>query len=315
MIDHLLTTNIIIPEGDTSTCIMLDGTSSNNMSKRQLHSLTGRRKRRKVHSYLPSVVGTPFDPADDNTQQQVTPTAEDYANIYFCDSSEEEEMRENLSKKHARDASSWYCSGDQPTVAAETVAISTTSSSTCKQKQKRVSFSSAAPTVHLLESVPPAHAMTSDEKAALCFSKDELEAFKSSAQSSIQDMRSRIMNNCNELVKDRSKFRSIMMSTFEQDTNSSIRGLEHRIFRRKQTRQMLIRDVLECQAHVKGLARFGVEMGTREKLILLAKVSKERSVIARGVAYMDGKDDRDEVYDNVDARRRKRARQTRQVSV
>lgn len=62
---------------------------------------------------------------------------------------------------------------------------------------------------------------------------------------------------------------------------------------------MLIREVLECQSHFKGLARFGHEMDGKEKAMLLAKVSRERSVRARSVAFVDAKDDYDEVYGNV----------------
>ena len=162
------------------------------------------------------------------------------------------------------------------------------------KKRRQVSFGASLRTTHLLQDVPPSHAMTLQEKTTLWFSRSDLELFKSSAQSTIQDMRSRIVGNAQE-YKDRSKFRSMML-TLESESNSSIRGLEHRVFRRKQTRQMLIRDVLECQAHVRGLSRFGHEMNIKEKSMLLAKVSKERSGKARSVAFVDAKDDYDEVY-------------------
>jgi len=151
---------------------------------------------------------------------------------------------------------------------------------------------------------------------------------KSSAQGDIQEMRERIRsrnssvscnsvsksshvgnnntnnsntntNNANEssssIITNRSRFRT-MMSQMEDESNSSIRGLEHRVFRRKHARKTLIRDVLKCQAHVVGLARFGHGMDGEERAKLLAGVSRERSGRAKGVAVLDARDDSKEVY-------------------
>ncbi len=100
-----------------------------------------------------------------------------------------------------------------------------------------------------------------------------------------------------------------MMLALEDETDSSIRGLEHRVFRRKYTRKALIRDVLKCQSHVRGLARFGHDVdgggsgGGAARL--LAKVSRERSTKARQVAYVDASDNYEEVH-GCHGRRRRR---------
>lgn len=225
------------------------------------------------------------------------PTADDYANLFFCDPSEdEEEVRASL--KAPRDGSRRLQS-DHDCIRK---------SSKRRRRGKRVSFGACIPTFHPLDDVPPAHAMTADEKSAVWFSRSDLDAFKSSAQSAIHDMRARVassprgINEC----KDRSKFRGLMLA-LERETNSSIRGLEHRVLRRKQTRQSLIRDVLECQAHAAGLARFGyAAMGADERSALLADVSTKRSVGARRAALLDAEDDCYEV---------RTQQQARQVSV
>jgi len=214
----------------------------------------------------------------------VTPTADDYANLLFCESFEEEDARANLT-----------ITEDERSNEPSATALTTTSLTRNKKKRRRVSFGASIPTFHLLHDVPPVHAMTADERSTLWFSRSDLEMLKSSAQSSIQDTRNRIIGNAQEYGRDRSKFRSTMLM-LEQETDSSIRGLEHRVFRRKRTRQMLIRDVLECQAHARGLARFGHEMDGKEKAMLLANVSRERSVKAYTVAFVDAKDDYEEVY-------------------
>eukprot|EP00581_Thalassiosira_minuscula_P030409 CAMPEP_0183786684 /NCGR_PEP_ID=MMETSP0739-20130205/67154_1 /TAXON_ID=385413 /ORGANISM="Thalassiosira miniscula, Strain CCMP1093" /LENGTH=542 /DNA_ID=CAMNT_0026030743 /DNA_START=227 /DNA_END=1856 /DNA_ORIENTATION=- len=238
-----------------------------------------------------------------------TPTSNDYANLLFCESSEEEEVRANIA----------------PTAPSSTehdrVETPATFRKRRNKKRRRISFGAAIPTFHYLENIPPAHAMTPDERSKQWFTRSDLESFKSSAQVSIIEMRHRILrksssssssmssssarknnsydksNNCNiSQYKDRSKFRSLMI-TLEHDTNSSIRGLEHRVFRRKQNRRVLIRDVLECQAHVMGLAKkFGHAMEEKERTELLGRVSQERSSAARSTALADAKDDCTEIY-------------------
>ena len=179
--------------------------------------------------------------ADDGNALE--PTAHDYANLFFCDSSEEDETRANLFRRQ----SSVVSEPQEESSASIASADVATSSKNTNKKRRQVSFGASLRTIHLLHDVPPAHAMTLDEKTTLWFNRSDLEQFKSWAQTSIQEMRSRIVGNA-QVYKDRSKFRSMML-TLESESDSSIRGLEHRVFRRKQTRQMLIRDVLECQAH------------------------------------------------------------------
>mmetsp|Transcript_31027 Transcript_31027/g.56274 ORF Transcript_31027/g.56274 Transcript_31027/m.56274 type:complete len:326 (-) Transcript_31027:1389-2366(-) len=309
-----------------------------NMGKRPFHSLdtetcltAGTNKRGKVFSFFPSVKADyslchecPTATVTDTTLEQaenpaprpsvggsgsdaLAPTSDDYANLFFCDAFEEEETRAHLATEQSDDiATSQPCS-DHPAVAVAATTTTTTTTiitaistpSTREYMRRRVSFGASIPTFHLLQNVPPAHAMTPDERSTLWFSRGDLEMLKSSAQSSIQEMRNRIVGNAHA-KKDRSKFRS-MMVTLESETNSSIRGLEHRVFRRKQTRKMMIRDVLECQAHVRGLAKFGHKMDGEEESMLLAKVSRERSLDARSLAFVNAKDDHEEVYVDDDA--------------
>jgi len=87
------------------------------------------------------------------------------------------------------------------------------------------------------------------------------------------------------------------MVTIEQETDSSIRGLEHKVYRRKETRRMLIQDVIECQHHIKGLARFGHVMSSDEKRRLLANASLQKSLGCVKKALLDANDDYKEVYD------------------
>jgi hypothetical protein len=217
----------------------------------------------------------------------VKPTADDYANLFFCEPSEEDELRAKLTQKEATPPSK---SGSTRTNSFEPKRITTS---------RVVSFSSSKPTFHLLQNVPVAHAMSRDEKSTLWFSREELDGLKSSAQSSILDMRGRVMSSALE-YKNRSIFRSMMLK-MENETNSSIRGLEHRVLRRKQTRQMLIRSVIECQSHVSGLASFGHRLNVKEKYMLLSKVSRSRSITARSVALADAHDDYKEVYSDSNA--------------
>ena len=86
------------------------------------------------------------------------------------------------------------------------------------------------------------------------------------------------------------------MLSLEHETNSSIRGLEHKIYRRKHTRQVLIADVIECQYHINGLAKFGFKMDVDEKRRLLANASLKKSVGCVKRALADAIDDFKEVY-------------------
>jgi hypothetical protein len=91
-----------------------------------------------------------------------------------------------------------------------------------------------------------------------------------------------------------------LMSTIERESDSSIRGLEKHIVRRlRHTRQEVTRDVLECQANVVGLQRFGLRgIGGTEMAMLLARVSRERSVNARRLAFVDAMEDRFDVLND-----------------
>jgi hypothetical protein len=100
---------------------------------------------------------------------------------------------------------------------------------------------------------------------------------------------------------DRGGLRSVM-SAIERESDSSLRGLEHRLLRNggvrtRKTRRSLIRDVLECQAHAARLAgRFGWRgMDSEGRATLLARVSRERSAGARCLALADAAEDRAEV--------------------
>ena len=91
------------------------------------------------------------------------------------------------------------------------------------------------------------------------------------------------------------QFRKLMLS-LEHETNSSIRGLEHKIYRRKHNRQVLIADVIECQHHINGLAKFGFNMDVDEQNRLLANASLKKSVGCVKRALADAIDDYKEVY-------------------
>lgn len=95
------------------------------------------------------------------------------------------------------------------------------------------------------------------------------------------------------------QFRKLMLS-LEHETNSSIRGLEHKIYRRKHNRQVLIADVIECQHHINGLAKFGFFMGVDEQRRLLANASLKKSVGCVKRALADAVDDYKEVYPAAD---------------
>ncbi|KAL7527908.1 hypothetical protein ACHAXR_003065 [Thalassiosira sp. AJA248-18] len=332
--------------------MMLEDAIINDFGKRPFHSLdpvpcrSAGAKRGKVFSFFPSVeanyttachecpaneaceeaaheddrVTRPASADGDNScGDAVTPTADDYANLFFCEPSEEEEARANLNNEQSSVNAAQSCDDNDHHAAPAAATSPSSTTITHNKKRRRVSFAPSIATYHLLQTTPPAHAMTPNERSTLWFSRSDLEMLKTSAQSSIQDMRSRIIigNNSQECSKDRLKFRSMMVA-LEDETDSSIRGLEHRVFRRKRTRQMLIRDVLECQCHVRGLSKFGHEMDVQERSMLLAKVSRERSVKARGVAFVDAKSDYEEVYgdDNDDVQIMcKRQMHARHVSI
>ena len=216
-----------------------------------------------------------------------TPTADDFANLLFYESPEEG----GTTSSH--------------TITQEGSCKRSSSSSSSSRKRKkqcrrRISFGAAIPTIHYLSNVPTVQDMTSKEKSTLWYDRSNLEEFKSYAQSCIQDVRNLVLSEetndkTNTYSKDRNKFRSLM-SSYESTLSSSIRGLEHRIFRRKQTRQSLMHAVLECQNHINGLAKFGHSMGSEESILLLSKVSRERSVKARATARVDAKDDYTDIY-------------------
>lgn len=205
----------------------------------------------------------PANPNQVKRQPQLVPTADDFANLFFCESSEEEEARATLAMATIKD--------DEIPNAASIPKQS------C-QRRRCVTFGGTICITHHLGDVCPS--------SATWLSRHELELFRSSAQDSIHNMRNDIMGKSAD-YKDRCKFRAKMVD-MEKENDSSIRGLEHKIFRRKQTRQMLIEDVLTCQAHAAGLASFGHFMDTRE---LLAKVSLDRSRKAKSIALFDARED------------------------
>ncbi|KAL3789557.1 hypothetical protein ACHAW5_007908 [Stephanodiscus triporus] len=215
-----------------------------------------------------------------------TPTADDYANLLFYESSDEDEEG---------------ATSDDVAVDAEPA-------------RRRVFFDPLAPTVHHLLDVPPARDMTPDEVSNLWISQSDLVALKSDAHSRAQDARHRILaerdGSAHEDVGgggsgrggkygNRASLRSFM-SIVERESDASIRGLEHRLFRSRHTRHALVRDVLECQAHATGLAKFGMQgVDGKERAMLLARVSMERSVKARNLAFVDAMEDRAEVLNGL----------------
>lgn len=290
------------PSGD-----MVETTNNSNITveKKPLHTIGNAeagKKRGKVFMLPPAAGKQRYDhqPATSIIDDVVgnsggssssTPTADDFANLLFYESPEEDDEDISCSKSTKRRRISTIGSDQLPSP----IRIKKKKN---KRRRRRISFGASIPTIHHLPDVPTVHDMTSTERSTLWYSRSDLEDLKSCAQSSVQDIRKLVLSNDKNDVnvyKDRTKFRALM-SSFEEDTNCSIRGLEHRVFRRKQTRQMTIRDVLDCQAHVDGLAKYGHLMDDTEKIMLLAKVSKERSIKARNLAFVDAKDDYEEVY-------------------
>ncbi|KAL3823892.1 hypothetical protein ACHAXA_005474 [Cyclostephanos tholiformis] len=230
----------------------------------------------------------------------MTPSADDYANLLFYESSDEDETT----------TSDAIVDGPPPVI----VATEPPARGKAGRGSRRVSFASSLPTVHHLIDVPTARDMTPDEVSNLWISRSDLQALKSDAHSRVQDARDRILaserGGSSGVGKDngggggwrygcRVRLRSFM-NTVERESDASIRGLEHRLFRRlRQTRQKLTRDVLECQAHVTGLQRFGLRgIGGTERAMLLARVSRERSVKARKLAFVDAIQDRVDVLND-----------------
>lgn len=259
--------------------VMIDDSPKVNTSKRRLDSLNlaccGTR-RGKVFSYFPAVenhrnqdtdfseCSTPsINPAD------IVPTAADYANLVFCssDDEEEEEVIDEPIKKRRRVA-----------------------------KRRSVSFGAYIPLVHHLHDTPLASEMTQEEKSALWLNSQEIEEMKVSANTTTQNMRSLVV--ASHSLEERTTFRALMVQ-LEQETNSSIRGLEHRVFRRKVPRQVLVDEVLECQKHIQGLAKFGHSMSMEDKATLLANVSTKRSSSALSMALVNAKNDSIEVQERV----------------
>lgn len=246
------------------------------------------------------------------SQASLLPTADDYANLFFTECSKEEEAGTGQLPLAASEPSSDDDTPHRTTAAAtkrnkgkqrRVSAPSTTATST---KRRRVSFDTIS-TVHLLDDVPPCHAMTPEEKSVVWFSESDLEATKSSAQRSVREAQGRIVKfvkgspDGGAVFKRRSAFRALMVA-MEDETGSSVRGLENKVFRRKQKRQELIKDVLGCQSHVKGLEEFGMAMDGGVIARLLARASRERSLKSRRAAYADARDDHREIYgDNVPA--------------
>lgn len=62
---------------------------------------------------------------------------------------------------------------------------------------------------------------------------------------------------------------------------------------------MLTQDVIECQRHIHGLARFGHVLSTDEQRTLLANASLGKSVWCVKKAMLDAHDDYREVYNNM----------------
>lgn len=226
------------------------------------------------------------------------PTADDFANLVFCEASEGEEAfgADPLAGRRDDDA-------PRRTAAIAATSATATSASTShkKRKRRRVLFGSSVPTVHLLTDVPRCRDMTPAERSALWLGRSDLESIQSSAVASVREVRDRVRTarDGGSFAGRRSDLRALMVA-MERETGSSVRGLEHRVFRRKVTRRDLIRDVLECQSHVVGLAKFGHRMDEEEGAMLLSRASQERSRKARRVAYVDARDDRREVYGDDD---------------
>lgn len=260
---------------------MIDSSPNSNMGKRRLETLNlacSGTKRGKVFSYFPSVANHRYQSIETLEYQKIEPstsissipTAADYANLVFLSSDDEEEDEVV----------------DEPLI--------NNSAARCRKQNKRrhVSFGSSLPLVHHLYDIPLASEMTRQEKSTLWLNFDEIEDMKAAANTAIQHMRNLVVwsHRCEE----RTTFRALMIQ-LERDTDSSIRGLEHRVFRRKVPRQVLVDEVLECQKHIQGLAKFGHAISVEDKSTLLANVSFKRSHSAASMALVTAQNDALEV--------------------
>ena len=271
----------IISEADMGRMINVDGRRNKN---RPIYSFgEARGIEMAVNERTPSL------PANQVKPRAPLPTADDFANLFFCESTEEEEARAKLATIED-DAMSIYHATSIP-------------KQSC-QRRRCVTFGGTISITHPLEDVCPA--------SATWLSRHELELFRSSAQHSIHKMKNDIIGKSAE-YKDRGKFRAKMVD-MENENDTSIRGLEHRIFRRKFTRHMLIEDVLKCQSHAIGLESFGHFTDTRE---LLAKVSIDRSSKAKSIALFDAREDYREAHEGMPLSppMKRRKKQVRHVSI
>jgi hypothetical protein len=246
--------------------VMIDDSPKTNTGKRRFSSLdlacTAGTKRGKVFSYYPSVANHCIQSDQLYEYRTIIPTADDYANLVFCSSDDEEDealFDEPCAKRRRND-----------------------------KRRRRVSFGAFIPVIHELDDTPLASEMTSDEKTNLWLNPKEIEAIKVSANSTIQDMRNLVVES--HTSETRTTFRALM-SKLEEDKNTSIRGLEHRVFRRKVSRQVLVEEVLECQKHIQGLSKFGHAISHEEQIMLLANVSSKRSASASNLALLNAKND------------------------
>eukprot|EP00986_Skeletonema_menzelii_P018908 scaffold26767_cov153-Skeletonema_menzelii.AAC.2 len=223
--------------------------------------------------------------------EATAPTVEDFANLFFgsddddhdsCNSLTGNSSIQSLAMKQHQQHHHW-----------EPVPLPLLPSAH-RHKRRRVSFTTETPTIHTLHTVPPSSTMTPHEKSASWLQCSDIETLKASAQSTIQAVRNRVSSKPREF-KHRHKFRKLMVA-IENEFDASIRGLEHKVYRRKETRKTLIQDVIECQRHINGLARFGHVMSMEEKRRLLAKASLQKSEMCVQRALLDANDDYKEVY-------------------
>lgn len=243
--------------------------NSNSNGKRRIDSLslacTGA-KRGKVLSYSSDAndhVQTPgsYQHQESSKPISIYPTADDYANLVFVSSDDEEDARdgEPLVTKRRKD-----------------------------NKKRRVSFGSNVSIIHHLHNTPLASDMTHEEKTNLWLNSEEIDQIKISANSTIQSMRDLVIQS--HSFEKRTTFRALMQ-TLEISKGNSVRGMEHRVFRRRVSRQVLLDEVLECQRYIRGLSKFGHRMSSDDKIMLLADVSFKRSAPASRTAQMNAKYD------------------------
>eukprot|EP00956_Cyclotella_meneghiniana_P021684 scaffold39746_cov74-Cyclotella_meneghiniana.AAC.12 len=245
------------------------GINLNSNGKRRMDSLnfpcTGA-KRGKVLSYSSTAnyhvqSPGPYQYRESSKPINVYPTADDYANLVFVSSDDEEDAAdgEPLVKKRRKD-----------------------------NKKKRVSFGSNIPIIHHLHNTPLASDMTLEEKTTLWLNSEEIDQIKISANSTIQGMRELVIQS--HSFEKRATFRELM-KTLEISKGNSVRGMEHRVFRRKVSRQVLVDEVLECQRYIRGLYKFGHHMSSDDKIMLLANVSFKRSASASRTAQSNAEYD------------------------